>query len=357
MFTIEEDLIPELSQQLSEFANPEQKMFQENAKQFVAELITALNEGRPIYFIFDKDGLMVDSEVIGKLAWIESLKEFGVDLGLEQLTTEDILNASNESGWTKGLQKIGVPKDVIKLSEFVGKRADAVDDQIMKDFGERIRKTEKYLSYDVETAAERDSRAIAEIRALKEHHLNGYLESGIPVKPGLLKLLRLISYLKDNEEIRSEIKTAIATSDSKGPSVSQLESLGAYQMFDAGVFKGDYKGSKPAPDAFLEAEDRLSEGNSNKNPFCITLEDSPAGVEGGAAAGHWTVAIPDMVELDEFRLPVKALERIITVKSLSDLAKILWGVVESGNIAISALDDFSDEVTHKGGPVVGSDAT
>lgn len=338
---------------------PTHKHFQVVVNEFVGELIKALNSGSPIYFIFDKDGLMVDSEVIGKLAWIEALKEFGVDLGLGDIATENMLNASKEQGWTKGLKSLGVPDDVIRLAEFVGKRADAVDAQIFDDFGERIKNTEKYKAYDAKTDGARDVLAMAEIRALKEHHLNGYLDTGIPVKPGLLRLLRFIDYLKNNPEIRSEILSAVATSDSRGPSESQLESIGAYTLFNDGVFKGDYSRSKPAPDAFIEAENRLkAKGDSKDSPLCISFEDSPAGVEGASAANHWTIAVPDMIEFDSFRLPVTALSKIIPLRSLDDFTNLLWRVISAGEADLPRLDSFSDEVIGGvAGPVMGSNAT
>lgn len=339
--------------------SPTHKLFEGVVNEFVGELIEALNTGRPIYFIFDKDGLAVDSEVIGKLAWIEALKEFGVDLGLGEITSEQLLKASKERGWTKGLESLGVPKDVIRLAEFVGKRADAVDAQIFDDFGDRIKNTEKFKSYEAKSDEARDVLAMAEIRALKEHHLNGYLETGIPVKPGFLRLIRFIDYLKNDPEIRSEILSAVATSDSRGPAESQLNSIGVYDSFDDGVFKGDYEKSKPAPDAARAAESRLNQKiRSERSPFCIMFEDSPAGVEGGAAANHWTIAVPDMIEFDSFRLPIVALSKIIPVDKLEDFTKLLWRVVAAGETELPKLDTFSDEVIGGcAGRVLGSNAT
>ena len=50
----------------------------------------------------------------------------------------------------------------------------------------------------------------------------------------------------------------------------------------------DVKQSKPAPDSFLVAAERL-----NADPKrCLVLEDSPAGIKAAKAAGMWTVAVP-----------------------------------------------------------------
>ncbi|MEL6937697.1 MAG: HAD-IA family hydrolase [Cyanobacteria bacterium J06598_1] len=68
------------------------------------------------------------------------------------------------------------------------------------------------------------------------------------------------------------------------------------------------KQSKPAPDSFVVAAQRLG-----ANPaHCLVLEDAPAGIKGAKAAGMWAVAVPAAhmeralyVEADEIieRLP------------------------------------------------------
>lgn len=50
----------------------------------------------------------------------------------------------------------------------------------------------------------------------------------------------------------------------------------------------EVKQSKPAPDSFLVAAQRLGADPAD----CLVLEDSPAGIKAAKAAGMWAVAVP-----------------------------------------------------------------
>jgi beta-phosphoglucomutase-like phosphatase (HAD superfamily) len=64
------------------------------------------------------------------------------------------------------------------------------------------------------------------------------------------------------------------------------------------VAHGDYKTSKPAPDPFLKAAERLGA----KPRFCLALEGSFNGIRSASSAGMMTVMVPDLLEpTDEIR--------------------------------------------------------
>lgn len=62
--------------------------------------------------------------------------------------------------------------------------------------------------------------------------------------------------------------------------------------FHAVIGHGDYSSSKPAPDPYLVAADRLAVPAR----LCLALEDSHAGVRSASAAGMMTIMVPDLIE-------------------------------------------------------------
>jgi HAD superfamily hydrolase (TIGR01509 family) len=88
------------------------------------------------------------------------------------------------------------------------------------------------------------------------------------------------------------IPTAIASSSGLDWVGGHLERLGLRSRFSALVTRDDVGGAKgrtkPAPDLFLLAAERLSADPSH----CLALEDSPNGVAAARAAGMVVVAVP-----------------------------------------------------------------
>ncbi len=77
------------------------------------------------------------------------------------------------------------------------------------------------------------------------------------------------------------------------------------------------KRSKPAPDSFLVAAQRLGANPAN----CLVLEDSPAGIAAAKAAGMWAIAVP---AAHMGRSLYQAADEIIT--SLPDFERQRWGL-------------------------------
>lgn len=81
------------------------------------------------------------------------------------------------------------------------------------------------------------------------------------------------------------VKTAIGSSSKNA--VIILERLAMTELFDAVADGNDIKNSKPAPDVFLKAGEKL--GVSPEH--CIVVEDADAGVEAAKSAGMDVVAV------------------------------------------------------------------
>jgi HAD superfamily hydrolase (TIGR01509 family) len=110
------------------------------------------------------------------------------------------------------------------------------------------------------------------------------------IKPGALELLEVLD--------RCGLPCAIATSSARRTVERHLETHNLTGRFHSIVSHGDYEKGKPEPDPFLKAAERLGIAP----PFCLALEDSPAGVRSASSAGMMTVMIPDLLQpTDEIR--------------------------------------------------------
>ena len=109
----------------------------------------------------------------------------------------------------------------------------------------------------------------------------------LPIKEGVREIL---SYLKGNG-----IPIAIASSTRQKRVTTQLDEAGLLSYFDAVVGGESVSRSKPAPDIFLYAAERLGIAPED----CVVIEDSFNGIRAAHAAGMQPVMVPDMLQPDE----------------------------------------------------------
>lgn len=113
-------------------------------------------------------------------------------------------------------------------------------------------------------------------------------EGRLPLKKGLTECM-------DGLKARG-IKRALATSTERAIVESYIKNTPAMQgIFDATVCGVEVAHSKPAPDIYLEAA-RLIQLTPEE---CLGVEDSPNGLKSLTAAGVASVMIPDLVPCDE----------------------------------------------------------
>lgn len=112
---------------------------------------------------------------------------------------------------------------------------------------------------------------------------NGYYVEKIGVLDGSAILDGATEFI--NEAKKQGIKVAIGSSSKNTKLI--LNQIGLTDIFDAIADGNDIKNSKPAPDIFLVAAEKLG-----INPAeCMVVEDADAGVEAALAAGMDVLAV------------------------------------------------------------------
>ena len=190
---------------------------------------------RPIQaVVFDMDGLLFDTEKLYGRAILTAAQELGVEMSTEVFLT------------------------------FIGTPWAHNRRRMLNAYGE---------SYPAE-----------ELRLAWMAHFKLLLNDGLDLKPGVVELLDLLD--------ERGIPRAIATSSSHGTADHHLAAHGLTGRFFHIVASGDYVNSKPAPDPFLTAAERLGVDPRD----CLALEDSLNGVRSASSAGMMTVMVPDLIQ-------------------------------------------------------------
>ena len=148
----------------------------------------------------------------------------------------------------------------------------------------------------------------------RQELMNAAIEkNGVPIKPGLMELLRFLK--------RGEYRMAVATSTSRRSALPYLERAGAAPYFDRIVCGDMLEKSKPDPDIYLKAAAALGVSPA----VCMALEDSPNGIRSAHAAGMRAVMVPDLFE------PDAELQKLLfaCVPALSDVIGLLRGGEEA----------------------------
>lgn len=197
-------------------------------------------------YIFDLDGVIVDTAKYHYLAWKKSADELGIDFTKE----------NNEL--LKGVSRIRSLEIILEL----GKKqiSDAEFDRILNE------KNKNYLGY---------------IDKMDESE----------ILPGVLEALKWI------KEKNGKIVLGSASKNAK----PILEKVGLMKYFDAIVDGNDVSKAKPDPEVFLLGAER-----TNSNPEeCVVFEDAVAGIQAANNAGMLSIGIGDKEVLKEADLVAK----------------------------------------------------
>lgn len=191
-------------------------------------------------FIFDLDGVIVDTAKYHYLAWQKIANQLGIEFTPEH----------NEE--LKGVSRVRSLELILQLGKIEASQEDK--DKWL------TQKNEDYLSYLVDMD---DSELL----------------------PGVLPVLR---YLKERKQL-------IALGSASKNARPILEKTGIIHYFDAIVDGNDVSNAKPDPEVFLRAAELLNTAPEN----AIVFEDSVAGIQAANIANMTSVGIGEAKILHE----------------------------------------------------------
>ncbi len=212
-------------------------------------------------FIFDLDGVIVDTAHFHYLAWKKTAAELGFELTVEL----------NEK--LKGVSRIDSLQKILDWAEVSISQ---------KEFDRHTKeKNEEYLSY------------------VNEMTTNDIL-------PGVH---RFITMVKDKG-----YPIALGSASKNAPTI--LSKVGLLDLFDTIVDGNSVKKAKPDPEVFLIAAHNLNVPPQN----CIVFEDSQAGIKAANIAGMTSIGLGEsanLIEADEVfdnfsEIKLEFIEKLIT---------------------------------------------
>lgn len=188
--------------------------------------------------IFDMDGLLFDSE---------------------QLVLDS---------WEKVGEKYGIADVKQTLTDCIGTNKEKTEEIVYEHYGKDF----DYEKYSKEASV----------------WFHEYVrENGLPVKKGAREFLQ---YLKEEE-----IPVGLASSTRLAIVEEELKQAGLYDYFQVVVGGDQLKRSKPEPDIYLMACEKM--GVSPKNAYAV--EDSHNGIRAAYTAGMMPIMVPDLLPATE----------------------------------------------------------
>ncbi|MEN8076164.1 HAD family phosphatase [Clostridioides difficile] len=187
--------------------------------------------------IFDMDGVIFDTEMVYLDVWSKVFEKYGYKM------TKEI------------------------YSSVLGTGRENVKKVFLKHFGDELPIEDMYKE--------------------KDENLARAVDEGVPLKDGVYEIL---VYLRENN-----YKIALATSATTERAFQQLRHANIEGFFNAIVCRDEVKETKPNPEIFLKAAEKL-----NVIPDeCIVIEDSGAGIKSAHNAGMVGIHVVDLKEADE----------------------------------------------------------
>jgi HAD superfamily hydrolase (TIGR01509 family) len=172
-------------------------------------------------------------------------------------------------------------------------------DDKMAVIGTSFAFTADYFSDRLGLPREQGPRLVQEMIELMHERVKRQVDA----RPGAVEL---VERLRDLDGVR----LGLASNSPRFLVDDALATAGLTDAFEVTVSSDDVEHSKPAPDIYLSACERLGVEPSE----ALALEDSPSGIASAKAAGLTCIAVPQFAETD-----VSAADRV--VDSLEDLLR------------------------------------
>ena len=167
-------------------------------------------------------------------------------------------------GWKEVSTRMGRPQVGQHYMDFVGQSRKDIVDRIHRDFGA-------------------DFDGLEFLERVTDFCVAHWESEGLPFKPGLLEIL---DYLEEKQ-----VPMALATSTRSSRTKRRMEITGLGHYFQAIVTGDMVPHSKPHPDIYLTACERLGVAPAD----AIAVEDAPNGIRSAYDAGMQVVMVPDQV--------------------------------------------------------------
>lgn len=185
---------------------------------------------------------------------------------------------------------------------------------------------EKFIGFDDrdaflhafhEAGRQLEPLALESLVEAKGHALQSLIEQGVPTFPGVVDLVR---------ELHGEgIPLAVASGALRHEVFLFIKSLGLDGAFRVIVAADDVKKSKPDPETYLRALDRLKEAHSWTSADarqCIAIEDTPAGIRAAKAAGLFVIGVTNSFSREQLFEANCVVDSLAAV-SAPEMAKLL----------------------------------
>ena len=206
------------------------------------------------------DGVLYDSMKNHAVAWVQSMKKFGINM------------TADDAYATEGARGVDTIRYMVKQQQ-----------------GRDITEEESQLMYDEKT---RIFHSMSEA----------------PIMPGILSLMEQIH--------AAGITIGIVTGSGQKPLINRiLRDFGKYVTIDNITTAYDVKRGKPNPDPYLMG---LQKAGSLQPSEAIVVENAPLGVRAGIAANIYTIAVNTGPLEDQVLLNAGANILFHTMKELSD---------------------------------------